>query len=99
MLHRQKKRKNPLGVDRWSWESIAGQDGVVDVYLNTGLLARVYTGDGDLWWVAAGATGDLELSAGNIELGAGVVGSTVEGDMLNTKKVKAASNPGWEFEG
>lgn len=80
-------RRMNLSIDVRAWEGIGGWDWVVDVELDSGFLAGVDAGDGNLWWRATGTVLDVELSAGDIELSTGVVGSGVEGDVLETEEV------------
>ena len=65
-------------------------DGVVDVNKDTGIASLVRAGEADERRRAAAATVvDLDLRAGDVELGTAWVGGSVDGDVLGTEKVVA----------
>lgn len=53
---------------RRAGHGIAGKDRVVDVDGNTGVVGRVAGGEANAGRNRTSATGDLELSAGDVEL-------------------------------
>lgn len=49
--------------------SVAGENGVVDVEIDPGVVDGVSAGEKNPSWNSASTTGDLELRARNVELG------------------------------
>lgn len=65
-------------------------DGVVDVNKDTGIASLVRAGEADERRRAAAATVvDLDLRAGDVELGAAGAAGAVEGDVLRAQQVLA----------
>lgn len=76
--------------DGWAGEGVAGGHGVVDVDEQTGVRGLVRAGQGDLGArVAVAATGDGDLTARDVELGAILASSAMQGNVLDAEEVVA----------
>jgi hypothetical protein len=61
------------------------------------VLSVVSTWDGDLGaWVATATTGDVDLCAGEVELGTSDLSGSVQADMLDAEEVLAARGALWD---
>lgn len=91
LAQRASSRESLTRPDSWAWDGVGGRNGPVELEEDTWVLGVVSTWDSDLGaWVAAATAGDVDLSAGEVELGTSDLSGAVQADVLDAEKVLAA---------